>query len=109
VVLAINSRMGDCSADELNAIVSDHLRGKLPRAPVRSLYGATAMRTPVIFRVWQERGRIAKSSHSSHVAAYGHYVTSYQHIGQHCAADYGCASSIAGPRNRRNMPTCWKS
>ena len=30
VVLAINSRMGDCSADELTAIVSDHLRGKLP-------------------------------------------------------------------------------
>ena len=30
VDLAINGRMGDCPADELNAIVSDHLRGKLP-------------------------------------------------------------------------------
>jgi len=25
-----NGRLGDCPADELNAIVSDHLRGKLP-------------------------------------------------------------------------------
>ena len=30
VDLAINGRLGDCPADELNAIVSDHLRGKLP-------------------------------------------------------------------------------
>lgn len=30
VDLAINSRMGDCSNHELSAIVSDHLRSKLP-------------------------------------------------------------------------------
>ena len=28
--LAIDGRMGDCPAHELTAIVSDHLRGKLP-------------------------------------------------------------------------------
>ena len=30
VDLAINGRMGDCPNHELTAIVSDHLRGKLP-------------------------------------------------------------------------------
>jgi hypothetical protein len=30
VDLAINGRFGDCPAHELTAIVSDHLRGKLP-------------------------------------------------------------------------------
>ena len=30
VDLAINGRMGDCPAHELTAIVSDHLRDKLP-------------------------------------------------------------------------------
>ncbi len=30
VDLAINGRMGDCPDHELSAIVSDHLRGKLP-------------------------------------------------------------------------------
>ena len=38
MVLAINSRMGDCSADELNAIVSDHLRGKLPAGHPCEIY-----------------------------------------------------------------------
>jgi hypothetical protein len=28
--LAINGRLGDCPAHELTAIVSDHMRGKLP-------------------------------------------------------------------------------
>jgi len=30
VDLAINGRIGDCSNHELTAIVSDHLRGRLP-------------------------------------------------------------------------------
>jgi hypothetical protein len=30
VDLTINGRIGDCPAHELTAIVSDHLRGKLP-------------------------------------------------------------------------------
>ena len=56
------------------------------------------MRTPVIFRVWQERGRIAKSSRSSpRCRLTSYYVTSYQHIGQHCAADYGLCVKHSRP------------
>jgi len=38
VDLAINGRMSDCPANELNAIVSDHLRGKLPAGHPCNLY-----------------------------------------------------------------------
>ena len=56
------------------------------------------MRTPVIFRVWQERGKDCEVfALFPTLPAYDHYVTSYQHIGQHCAADYGLCVKHSRP------------
>lgn len=42
--LAIDGRYGDCDANELNAIVSDHLRGKLPPGNFMNLFIDNAKR-----------------------------------------------------------------
>ena len=56
------------------------------------------MKTPVIFRVLQERGRDCEVfALFPTLPAYDHYVTSYQHIGQHCAADYGLCVKHSRP------------
>ena len=38
VDLAINGQIGDCPDHELNAVVSDHLRGKLPASHPCNIY-----------------------------------------------------------------------
>jgi len=52
------------------------------------------MGTPVIFRVDRE-GEVFALFPT--LPAYGYYVTCYQHIGQHCAADYGLCINDSRP------------
>lgn len=47
--------------------------------------------TPVIFRVWREDGKdqeVFALFPTIPADNYGYLVTSYQHVGQHCSADY---------------------
>ena len=55
------------------------------------------MRTPVIFRVWRERGTDCEVFALFPTLPEGRYVTSYQHIGQHSAADYGLCIKHSRP------------
>lgn len=45
------------------------------------------MKDPVVFRVWPE-GDVFTLFPTIHADNYGRYCSSYQHIGQHGAADY---------------------
>lgn len=67
------------------------------------------MTTPVIFRVWREHGRDCEVfALFPAIPAYDHYVTSYQHIGQHCAADYHACMEHSRPAQPEEYADLWK-
>ena len=56
----------------------------------------TTVTDPVVIRVWKSNNSDVFALFPT-IPAFGHYVTSYQHVGQHASADYNLCLSKSRP------------